>query len=164
MKINKVTELIQMLSTKKHICLYGAGFYLNEFLREVKAINPDYLCNIEYIAVSDIKNNPDKVSNIPVLNWKDIELSEEYYVLLTLGNRFFNEVSSMLYSTGAQVVQLDFDMFQEKPYNDIYERIYSFIESFPQNISALNEPDFDRGGGKTEHGPAGGREKRMRLI
>ncbi len=140
--IGAISELKELLGSVKKVRLYGAGYYLNVFLQELEHLDKSYLEKIACIIVRDTKGNSPEVKNIPIVAFRDAGLKAGEYVLLTLGNRFVDEVYGLLKDTGACIVRLNFDMFQEIPYRDVEKSIRPFLEAFPEKLTGLNEPVF----------------------
>lgn len=138
--INSIKELFTVLNNAIEINLYGAGFYLNMFLTEIKKDNSGYLDKINRIIVSEKMNNVSVINNIKVVPLTDVTLREGDTVILTLGERYISEVYEKLKKMGVEVYKLDFNMFQKEAYEDIKQSIQPFIEEFPHRITGMNIP------------------------
>lgn len=138
--IGSVKELLDILNNAVDVNLYGAGFYLDMFLSEITRMNLGYLDKIARIIVSDKKSNSTIIRNIKVVSLTDFSLHTGDTVILTLGERYVPEIYEKLKDTGASLYQLDFNMFQRQPYEDVKQSIQSFIDEFPHKITGLNVP------------------------
>jgi hypothetical protein len=138
--VNEVAELEQLLDTSDEIKLYGAGFYLKVVLGELERMNPEYLNKIKCILVSHTEGSSDLVRGIPVIEYQKAHLKPGDCVLLTLGLRYTEEIYHLLKDTKACIYRVDFNMFQERPYQEVKESIQPFIDDFPEKVSGLNMP------------------------
>jgi len=141
-------ELEKVLKEGKRIKLYGAGFYLNLFLQGLEELDSRYLERIDFIMVSDTNENMKQIKGIPVISYKDAikKMGGGDYVLLTLGHRYTYDIYELLKNTGVYIFQVNFNMFQEKAYQEVKESIWPFLEHFPSDITGLNEPVWMKGG------------------
>ncbi|MCH1948753.1 capsular polysaccharide synthesis protein [Enterocloster sp. OA13] len=128
--ISEAADLIKIFESDRPIVLYGAGFYLNQFLTELLMMNHSYIKRIECILVLDMKGNPSDVMGIPVKKYDGHILTPQHDVLLTLGKRYFDSVYGCLEGSGSRIVSIDFDMFQRKPYQEVYASIEPFLSEF----------------------------------
>lgn len=124
--VKEVASLLRLFDACDEIKLYGAGYYLNVVLEELKSLNPEYLNKIKCILVSHIEGNPDKMRGIPVIEYQKTHLKPGDCVLLTLGFRYAEEVYHLLKDTEAYLIRIDFNMFQKRPYQEV-RRVYSFL-------------------------------------
>lgn len=139
-KLNTVKELVKLFDRVEEFKLYGAGYYLHLFLEGLETINIDYQTKATCILVSDANNNPEKIANIPVMSYQNADLKPDDYIVLTLGHRYTDEVYKLLQNTGVNLVQMDFNMFQEAAYREVKQSIQPFMEQFPEKVSELNSP------------------------
>lgn len=143
LSLDTVDELIQIMYKSDEIKLYGAGFYLNVFLNEIEALDKVLISKISCIMVSQLKGNSSRIKNINIFSWKDCIINSGDIILLTLGERYTEEIWALLKGTGAVIYQINYNMFHKKPYNDVKSSIQPFINEFPINVSNLNLPDDD---------------------
>lgn len=143
-RLNILSELKALLDSNRNIKLYGAGYYLSLFLDNVVKINPQYLEAVDYIIVSNISGVPEAVKGISVYAVATVDLKPDDCVILTLGHRFTNEIYHLLKNTGVQFIELDFNMFQEIPYQEVEKSIRPFIDDFPKKLLNLNKPIFEK--------------------
>lgn len=139
-QLNKLSELVKLLDSVKTIKLYGAGYYLGIFLQEIERFDKNYIRKIKCILVSDISQNPASVKGIPVIANKNAVIDKEDCVFLTMGKRYTYEIYHHLENTGAAIIQMDFNMFQEASYREVKESIQPFIDNFHFGCSNLNRP------------------------
>lgn len=140
-RLDTVSMLEEKLAAAKDIRLYGAGYYLNFFLGELGKLSVNYREKIKCIMVSDVKKNPASVQGIPIVSYKDEDLTgEHHFVFLTLGHRFAGEVYGQLEEYGCSVFEIDFNMFQREAYLDMEQIMHPFIEEFPHNTLSLDQP------------------------
>ena len=62
-----------------------------------------------------------------------------------MGERYVQEVYKLLKDSGANIVQLDFNMFQRGAYDEVKHDIQPFIDMFPDTVSGLNKPGEEQG-------------------
>lgn len=141
-KLNTITELEELLNSVKEIRLYGAGFYLDVVLKELGQMSQSYLEKISCIMVSDTNKNRKMIHKISVVHYQAAGLKPGDYILMALGQRFTKEVCHLLEPMGAQIIQLDFNMFREKSYQEIEKRLGPFVGRFldKRKLSGLNKP------------------------
>lgn len=139
-KLTTIKELTELLNREDTIELYGAGYYLQLFLKGLEELKINPREKVKSILVSNMKNNPERIANIPVMDYQKAEWEPGDYVILTLGHRYTDEIYQLLRNTGANIVQIDFNMFQEATYQEVEKSIQPFIDHFPQEISELNQP------------------------
>lgn len=139
-ELHTQNELIGLLDMVDKFKLYGAGFYLGVFLQGLQNINRDYFRKISCIMVSDMTRNVKEVRNIPVIEYREVKINPKDYVLLTLGNRYTETIYTLLKDTRANIVRIDFNMFQEAPYREIKGMLQPFVDQFPKNCLNLNKP------------------------
>ena len=142
LSLHTLNELTELLSSIKKIKLYGAGHYLGIFLKGVSSLHKDYLEKISCILVTDAAGNPSHIKNIPIVTYHESSISPDDYIFLTLGHRYTNEIYRLLCSSGANIIEIDFNMFQEIPYQNIKNSILPFIENFPEHLLQLNKPVY----------------------
>lgn len=114
--MQQMAELLRSLNEYK---VYGAGYYLDIFLNGIGNIDRNLIEKISCIMVSETNGNSENVRGIPVLNRCDAKIAPGDYILLTLGGRFTDEVCDCLRDTEAIVVPIDFNLFQEIPYQEV---------------------------------------------
>lgn len=87
-------ELVELNYTEKKIIVYGAGRYCIKLIQWLNRNNVD----ISGIAVSDKKNNPQEIQNIPVRSISEYSnKSDESIVLVSVNEeRKLNEIKSLL--------------------------------------------------------------------
>lgn len=93
--------------------------------------------------VSSLDGASEAVNGIPVYTVGAVDLKPDDYVILTLGHRFTEEIYNLLKNTGLHLIELDFNMFQEIPYQEVKESIRPFIDNFPGKLQNLNRPIFE---------------------
>ena len=138
--LNSITLIKEWMDSQAEIYLYGAGYYLDVFLQEIEALNQAYIKKINCIFVSNANGNPAKVRGIPIIEYRANILKPNDHVLLTLGHRYTDEVYDLLKRTGALIAEIDFNMFQEIPYQNVEKSIMPFLKIFPEKLSGLNMP------------------------
>lgn len=136
--LGQMTELLHSVSALK---VYGAGYYLNVFLDGIENIDRSLIKKISCIIVSETSGNSEKVRDIPVLSRCDAKIVPGDYIFLTLGGRFTDEICDCLEDTAAIVVPIDFNLFQEIPYQEVKNDLSLFIQGFPENCLDLNMPE-----------------------
>ncbi len=136
--MQQMAELLRSLNEYK---VYGAGYYLDIFLNGIGNIDRNLIEKISCIMVSETNGNSENVRGIPVLNRCDAKIAPGDYILLTLGGRFTDEVCDCLRDTEAIVVPIDFNLFQEIPYQEVKDDLSLFIDEFPENCLDLNMPE-----------------------
>lgn len=141
--INNVKRLIDFIYETKSLYLYGAGFYLDMFLSEMYDHDRNICERVKEIIVTNKDTNCNRIRGIKVVSLKDIHLGGEDTIILTLGERYVQEVYELLKDSGANIVQLDFNMFQRGAYDEVKQDIQPFIDAFPDEISNLNNPSED---------------------
>ena len=139
-KIGMKKELMQLLGSVQKFRLYGAGHYLHLFLNEVSRIDNGIFEKIACIVVGNMWGNPRHVAGIPIISCKEAKIQPGDLILLTLGHRYTEEAYELLKVTGAQVVQIDFNMFQKDVYQKVYRSIQPLLITFPKKITGLNQP------------------------
>ena len=137
-QIKTIKELKELLNSTEEVKMFGAGFYLNVVLRELEQIGKAYVEKISCILVSDGKENPQTIQGILVMDCQKAKLQPGSWVILALGHRFTKEVSRILEPTGVCLVELDFQMFQERAYRETKERLLPFINRFTSEAEALS--------------------------
>lgn len=138
--LTSIASLKKVMDSQKEIYLYGAGYYLDVFLQEIDNLDTSYCKKIRCVFVSNAVGNPEKVQDIPIVTYHPDVLTPEDYVFLTLGHRYTNEVYHLLQETGASIAEIDFNIFQEMPYQAVEQSIKPFIDTFPEKLSGLNTP------------------------
>jgi len=139
-RITTTNEIVSLFHKNKNIKLYGAGFYLTRFLTEVEKLDKKLLDQISCVMVSNCKENLSDVNNIPIVSYMNVNIQEGDCIFLTLGARYTLEVYNLLKDKGANVYEIDFDMFHREAYNEVKKSIQLFINNFPENITNLNIP------------------------
>ena len=114
-QINTTTELRQLMNYVEKVKLYGAGYYLTLFLQEIDRMDNLLKEKIDCIMVSDITGNAKGIANIPVILYREANIQPEDTILLTLGHRYTEEIYQKLKSTGANIFQINYHIFQEAP-------------------------------------------------
>ncbi len=138
--LNTTDELEDFLSSIDEVKLYGAGYYLGIFLEGTSNLNKDFLNKIACILVTSSEGNPSCINDIPIAVLRKDAITPNDHILLTLGHRYTQEIYDHLRDTCATIVELNFNMFQEKPYHDVRQSLLPFIEGFPNHLLRLNEP------------------------
>lgn len=138
--LDSITALTSFMDTYESIYLYGAGYYLDVFLQEMRNLNKVYFQKIKSIFVSKAFGNNKKIPNIPILTYHPDLLKPDAGVLLTLGRRYTEKIYHLLQGTGAGIAEIDFNMFQKEAYCDVEKSIKPFIDTFPKKLSGLNTP------------------------
>lgn len=139
-QLKTIKELTELLDTIEELRLYGAGYYLDFFLQGIEELNKCYPDKIKCIMVSNTEGNPEKIKGIPVVYYQSENLRPGDSVLLTLGHRYTEEVYDLLKGTGAVVIQIDFNIFQEAAYREVRQSLQPFLDHFPRKLSGLNQP------------------------
>lgn len=134
-EFENLEELRQFLSTDRTFHLYSAGFATENFLRNIRTC--EVQVNITDILVTKIEGNPSKFCGYPVMQYDEAKLGEHDCVLLTVSDRFKDEIVAHLKGTKAELVYPSLLIF----YNDVLESIRPFVESFPGHVSGLNSPE-----------------------
>ena len=133
-EIKNLEDLRTLVSTERVFHLYSAGFAAGNFLGNI------HTCGIQIdirdILVTKSEGNPDKFCEYPVVEYKESALNEKDCILLTVSDRFKDEIVNHLAGTKAEVVYPSPVIF----YNDVFDSIAPFIVSFPKNISGINSP------------------------
>lgn len=143
-KLETISDLKKLLDSKDSIKLYGAGYYLSLFLENIEKMDPMYLKKIGFIMVADTKGNPKMVRGIPVCPVSDAALEAGDYVLLTLGQRFADEVYGLLKDTKTHIFQMDFNMFQEEAYLNVKRSIQPFIDGFLERLDTDGQTETNK--------------------
>ena len=138
--LDSITALTSFMDTYESIYLYGAGYYLDVFLQEMRNLDKVYFQKIKSIFVSKAFGNNKKIPNIPILTYHPDLLKPDAGVLLTLGRRYTEKIYHLLQETGAGIAEIDFNMFQKEAYCDVEKSIKPFIDTFPKKLSGLNTP------------------------
>lgn len=138
--LDSITALTSFMDTYESIYLYGAGYYLDVFLQEMRNLDKVYFQKIKSIFVSKAFGNNKKIPNIPILTYHPDLLKPDAGVLLTLGRRYTEKIYHLLQGTGAGIAEIDFNMFQKEAYCDVEKSIKPFIDTFPKKLSGLNTP------------------------
>ena len=138
--LDSITALTSFMDTYESIYLYGAGYYLDVFLQEMRNLDKVYFQKIKSIFVSKAFGNNKKIPNIPILTYHPDLLKPDAGVLLTLGRRYTDKIYHLLQGTGAGIAEIDFNMFQKEAYCDVEKSIKPFIDAFPKKLSGLNMP------------------------
>lgn len=140
--LDTIAALRNFLDFHEEVRLYGAGYYLNQFLQETAKLDKQYLKKIKCIMVSDMAGNPKAIQGIPVMAYQDAGLKEGDAVLLTLGTRYMDEVYNVLakYTGKASIVRLDYNVFHERAYYEVKESIQPLLDRFPEYSLDINEP------------------------
>ena len=138
--LDSITVLTSFMDTYESIYLYGAGYYLDVFLQEMRNLDKVYFQKIKSIFVSKAFGNNKKIPNIPILTYHPDLLKPDAGVLLTLGRRYTEKIYHLLQETGAGIAEIDFNMFQKEAYCDVEKSIKPFIDAFPKKLSGLNMP------------------------
>ena len=141
--INNVKELSDFIYSTESLYLYGAGFYLDMFLSEMYDYDQNICERVKEIIVTNKDVNCNSIRGIKVVSLKDIHLGAEDTIILTLGERYVQEVYELLKEGGANILQLDFNMFQRGAYDEIKQDIQPFIDTFPDIASDINKPYED---------------------
>lgn len=128
-----------MIHAADNLRLYGAGYYLRMFLEEIRQLDPGQISKISCIMVSH-DTEDETVQGIPVVCYQKEKLQEKDVVILTLGNRYTKTVYELLEKTGADVWELDFNMFQQGAYDEIRAQVQPFLNAWPSGGLGLNEP------------------------
>lgn len=142
-KISTMAELRKLIISADKIKLYGAGYYLTLFLQAIEHMDNHLKEKIECIMVSDINGNAERIADIPVISYKEAKIQPGDFILLTLGHRYTEEICQKIEPTGARIVQINYHIFQEGPYQEIQKSIQPFIEKFPAHCFQLNQPVAD---------------------
>lgn len=147
--IDKKEELLKFLSENEGIKVYGARYNLRLFLEMLKILgySSGY---IKEILVTDMGGNPEYVDMIPVHVYQKENFRAGEKFLLTLTDDYIPEVSKKLEEDGFVTVRIterllnyeivDYDYI----YNDVYQMMADFTNSFPDNATGLNEPVYEK--------------------
>lgn len=139
-----------LLENAGEIRVYGAGYHLRLFLEMLKILghSPDY---IKEILVSDMEGNPQYVDDIPVHAYRKENFKARQKFFLTLADDYIYDVSDRLETDGFETVKIAERLLNAEIvtydyiYNDVYHMMEDFTNSFPDNVTGLNEPVY---GGK----------------
>lgn len=134
--LNKITEIFIQ---NKRVNVYGAGVRLGLFFETMNTCG--IKTRIDRILVTSKKGNPDKIRNIPVVEFTHNLLTEKDIVLLTLSECYVEQVASVLKQSKAQIYQIDFDIIDAVPSDEIKACIEPFISGFEVCNTGWNEPN-----------------------
>lgn len=132
--IKSLDELKRFLSGERKFFLYSAGFAAWNFVQSLKACNIQL--KIEGVLVTNSNGNPKKFEGIPVIQYNKTILKKDDYILLTVSERFKEEIVAYLENCPAILVYPSPAVF----YYDVYESIRLFADAFPNGITRLNQP------------------------
>lgn len=136
--IETLRELREFLSEDRTFHLYSAGFAAGNFMQSLKTC--DIPITVESVLVTNMKGNPEKFWNIPVVPYDESTLDERDCILLTVSERFKDEILTHLKNCSAEIVFPSPLIF----YNDVYGSIRPFAETFMKeerkNVSRWNKP------------------------
>ncbi len=137
--IDSLDKLCSIFEQQKIVNFYGAGVRLYLFFQTMDECGLDI--KADRIIVSSAKGNPEKIRGIPVVEFTQSLLTDKDIVLLTLSECYINEVGSMLKSTKAEIYQIDFDVIDSIPSDDVLKCIAPFINNFSMKDVKWNAPD-----------------------
>lgn len=133
-QINQLQQLQQLFQNKQLYC-YGAGFYLSFLLEKLKQNQIPYEQQIKGIMVGNKNGNPDSFCGIPVVQWNDVENLDGTEIILTLGQRFFTEIENTFAGQEVTLYAVDYNLFEQIPYEEVYASIEPFVEQFKRTRS-----------------------------
>lgn len=142
--IDTRAELLKFLSENEGIKVYGASYNLRLFFEILKILgySSGY---VKEILVTEMANNPKAVEGIPVHIYRkeDLKLGEKVFLALSMD--YIPAVSKKLEEDGFYVFGITERLKREIVnyeyiYNDVYQMMEKFTETFPDNVTGLNEP------------------------
>lgn len=137
--IDSLKKLYDILSSDKRVNLYGAGVRLDLFFQAVDECKISV--RIERIFVTSAKGNPKQIRGIPVVEFMEDILTKQDIVLLTLSECYVAQLKPILEQSEADVYQIDFDIIDAVPSDEIKACIAPFISGFELRNTGWNEPD-----------------------
>lgn len=137
--IHSLDEIQEIFAQEKTVNVYGAGTRLSLFFETMDQCG--IKVRIDRILVSSKKGNPEKIRNIPVVEFTKDVLSKRDIVLLTLSECYVGQVESALSQSGAKIYQIDFDVIDAVPSDEIRACIAPFIKDFEKSDMGWNLPD-----------------------
>ena len=102
-------KLLQKLKAQDEFVLFGAGRYGKSFLHFLNM--NDLSGKVIYIVVSDLKNNKERIENIPVITLHELQQTEEKLMFVTVGEGIQQEVKEYLDKNGYQNYEMIKDEF-----------------------------------------------------
>ena len=145
--IDAKDELLNFLSENKDIKVYGARYNLRLFFEMLKILgySSDY---VKEILVTDMAGNPKLVENIPVHVYKKENFKAGEKFFLTLADDYIYDISKKLEEDGFNTIRITDRLLKceivnyDYIYNDVYNMMADFTNSFPDNVTGLNNPVY----------------------
>lgn len=137
--IDSLEKLHSILNSGRRINLYGAGVRLDLFFQALDECKMS--ARIDRIFVTSAKGNPEQIRGIPVVEFAKNFLTKEDIVFLTLSECYVPQVEGVLEQSGAKIYQIDFDIIDAVPANEVKACIEPFIRGFDVCDSGWNRPD-----------------------
>lgn len=137
--IDSLEKIKEIFTQDRIVNVYGAGTRLWLFFGTMDQCG--IKVKIDRILVSSKKGNPENIRNIPVVEYKQDLLTEQDVVLLTLSECYVAQVAGMLEQSGAQLYQIDFDVIDAVPSDEVRACIAPFIKEFEICDMGWNHPD-----------------------
>ena len=132
--IEKLGDLKKLLSADRRFFLYSAGFAAENFLQSLEVC--EISLKTEQVLVTNSDGNPDTFRDIPVTQYDKAVLKKEDCILLTVSERFKEEIIAHLKNCPAELVYPSPSIF----YYDVLESIKPFANNFPKDTTGLNKP------------------------
>jgi len=137
--IHSLNEIKEIFAQNNTVNVYGAGTRLSLFFETMDQCGIE--AKIDRILVSSKKGNPENIRNIPVVEYTQDLLTDQDIVLLTLSECYVAQVAGMLEQSGAKIYQIDFDVIDAVPSDEIRASIAPFIRDFELCDMGWNKPD-----------------------
>lgn len=137
--IHSLNEIKEIFAQNNTVNVYGAGTRLSLFFETMDQCGIE--AKIDRILVSSKKGNPEKIRNIPVVEYTQEFLTDQDIVLLTLSECYVAQVAEILEQSSAKLYQIDFDVIDAVPSDEIKECIAPFIKDFKKFDMGWNRPD-----------------------
>lgn len=137
--IDSLEKLHDILSSDKRVNLYGAGVRLDLFFQAMDECKIS--ARIARIFVTSAKGNPKQIRGIPVVEFMKDLLTEQDIVLLTLSECYVAQLQPILEQSEAEIYQIDFDIIDAVPSDEIRACIAPFIRDFELCDMGWNKPD-----------------------
>jgi effector-binding domain-containing protein len=133
--LNHLSEWYHFLEASQRVMFYGAGYYLKMAVDDLRTKGIAWREKVSCVIVSSRLGNPDEKYGLPVVEHKSVQYEAGDCIVLTLGEPFWDEVTRLYEQMDVQVIRLDFNMFQEDEYEEIYRELEPFLTEFQRNQS-----------------------------
>lgn len=137
--IRSLDGICEIFAQDKTINVYGAGTRLTLFFETLDTCQ--IKMKIDRILVSSKKGNPERIRNIPVIEFTKDLLTKNDIVMLTLSECYVVQLESVLEQSEAEIYQIDFDIIDAVPSDEIRACIAPFIRDFELCDMGWNKPD-----------------------